>query len=333
MSDSVIRVGASPGQIVEIDWVGGSTDQLAFGTFARMGREKLEVEATVLELRERLMALEAEHLGVRAELAEKDRILRERDEVNRIYTERQLSVLRIEHAEAIRRLETEKDAAMGKLYNDSVTVRERNTYLEKQARGHAGAERRWALEKRELESKAAQFDSIADLLVDGKTEDAATYRAILERILAQNRDAEENVAFLTKQKDGAYAERNKLVALFARFALDIGWQCGVGRHVGEDWEDDWRHIVFIDTPVGQVSWHIHDSEAPIFYFLPGYTKPWDGHDTEEKYRRVLRLAHEGTFLDFVRERVFHMPPPRTGAEWQGDPTTEKRDSEWEGMGR
>lgn len=90
-------------------------------------------------------------------------------------------------------------------------------------------------------------------------------------------------------KDGAYAERNKCVALIAQMALAMGLTAGIGVHPEEDtsWESDWRNIVFIDLPSGQVSWHIHDSETEMFMFLPVYPGKWDGHDTEEKYRRVL----------------------------------------------
>lgn len=93
---------------------------------------------------------------------------------------------------------------------------------------------------------------------------------------------------LREQKDGAYSERNKLVALLARIAPWMGWASGRGHHPEEDqsWERDWRTIVFIDLPTGQAAWHFHDSEQRILGWLPRYLKPWDGHTTEEKYERV-----------------------------------------------
>jgi len=97
------------------------------------------------------------------------------------------------------------------------------------------------------------------------------------------------IAELTKQKDGAYSERNQCVALIARMALKLGWLAGTGRHPDLDtaWEDDWRTILFINIPdVGQVSWHFHDSERHLLTGLPEYPTGWDGHSTEEKYRRV-----------------------------------------------
>jgi hypothetical protein len=93
---------------------------------------------------------------------------------------------------------------------------------------------------------------------------------------------------LRVQKDSAFAERNQCVALIARMAPWMGWNAGVARHPDSDasWERDWMTIVFVDLPTGQASWHFHDSEQRLVSGLPRYLKPWDGHSTEEKYRRV-----------------------------------------------
>lgn len=86
-------------------------------------------------------------------------------------------------------------------------------------------------------------------------------------------------------KDSAYAERNKLVAAISRI-----WPASLERHPDSDegWEDDWRWIVFVDGPGGQMSWHIHDTELALFDHLPRLAgRAWDGHSTEEKYARLL----------------------------------------------
>lgn len=89
-------------------------------------------------------------------------------------------------------------------------------------------------------------------------------------------------------KETAYRERNLCVAAIARFAVAQGLVAGFGKHDETDttWEADWRHIVFIDLPTGQVSWHIHDSEVSHFGFLGAYDGKYDGHSTPEKYRRL-----------------------------------------------
>jgi hypothetical protein len=66
-------------------------------------------------------------------------------------------------------------------------------------------------------------------------------------------------------------------------------QAGRAKHDPNDkeWEDDWRNVVYIDLPAGQVSWHFHDSHSQLLNDLGIYTRSWDGHSTDEKYKRVL----------------------------------------------
>lgn len=94
------------------------------------------------------------------------------------------------------------------------------------------------------------------------------------------------IAALKAQKDGAYLERNRCVALIAQMAIALGLKAGKARTAIEGWSDDWHGCIYIDLPAGQVSWHYHDSQAFLFDALPAYEGKWDGHDTEEKYRRV-----------------------------------------------
>jgi len=90
---------------------------------------------------------------------------------------------------------------------------------------------------------------------------------------------------LTKLKDNAYAERDKLVA-----ALSKCFPSYLAKHPDNpDWEPDWMWIVFIDTPEGQCSWHIHDSELGMFSHLTVKENNWDGHSTDEKYERLAKL--------------------------------------------
>jgi len=83
----------------------------------------------------------------------------------------------------------------------------------------------------------------------------------------------------------AYRERNQVVAALARL-----FPSGLARTDIPGWEPEWHGCVYIDLPTGQVSWHYHDDDAHLFNGLPAYTKPWDGHDTPEKYRRLAVLA-------------------------------------------
>lgn len=89
-----------------------------------------------------------------------------------------------------------------------------------------------------------------------------------------------------KAKNQAYEERNRLVAVLARI-----WPSGVAKTDIEGWDPAWHNCVYIDTPVGQASWHFHDSDAHLFEGLPPYRGAWDGHSTEEKYARLASLLN------------------------------------------
>lgn len=88
----------------------------------------------------------------------------------------------------------------------------------------------------------------------------------------------------------AYGERNRCVYLIVLLAQALGLRVGMGRHIDKEdvpWDDEWRNVVYVDLPSGQVSWHIHDSEMTWgFDALPKYPDPWDGHTTSLKYRRL-----------------------------------------------
>jgi hypothetical protein len=96
---------------------------------------------------------------------------------------------------------------------------------------------------------------------------------------------QEALAEMEARKDAAYLERNQVVAALAKC-----FPSGVARTAIEGWSEDWHGCVYIDLPTGQASWHFHDSQAYLFDGLQLYTKAWDGHSTEEKYRRLASLA-------------------------------------------
>lgn len=101
----------------------------------------------------------------------------------------------------------------------------------------------------------------------------------------------------TESKDNAYWERMQLVAFLSHL-----YEAHLCRHPDEDktWEDDWRWIVCIHTPAGQMTWHMHDSHLEYFGHLAkkseamGNDNHWDGHTTEEKYDRLKALGHMNT---------------------------------------
>jgi hypothetical protein len=68
-----------------------------------------------------------------------------------------------------------------------------------------------------------------------------------------------------------YATRNLLVVQALGHAMAAGLPCGIMTSDDQAWP-----LVFIDLPTGaQLSWH-----------MPAYDRPYDGHTTDDKYRRI-----------------------------------------------
>ena len=114
---------------------------------------------------------------------------------------------------------------------------------------------------------------------------------ILELVGGVPMRSEAEYVEVVEAKDQAYRERDCLVALVSKH-----YPSHLCRHPDEDtsWEDDWRWIVCVHLPAGQVTWHIHDSELSMFEHLSQEAGHWDGHSTDEKWKRVhsvLPLRH------------------------------------------
>lgn len=103
-----------------------------------------------------------------------------------------------------------------------------------------------------------------------------------------------------EEKNLAYWERNQLVAYLSK--LYPSW---LEKHPAEDtsWLEEWRTIVFVETPEGQCSWHIHDSELDYFGHLPWKEgSSWDGHSRRLKYERLqnVQFKRKGNFAVIYR---------------------------------
>ena len=100
-------------------------------------------------------------------------------------------------------------------------------------------------------------------------------------------EAADHIEKLESVRDGAYTERNRLVAFLSNI-----YPSGVKKTAIPGWDEAWHNCVYIDLPVGQASWHYHNDEAHLFAHLPPYESEWDGHTTEEKYERIsLASSH------------------------------------------
>lgn len=85
--------------------------------------------------------------------------------------------------------------------------------------------------------------------------------------------------------DTLYRERAHLAALVSRM-YPSEWCEDTDN--GEDWK-----ILYVHTPTGQVSWHIASIDWDLFDHVKRSEHAgndlWDGHDTDEKYRRIGML--------------------------------------------
>lgn len=92
-----------------------------------------------------------------------------------------------------------------------------------------------------------------------------------------------------KQISLVYAERNNMVAFISKLFPSY-----LSEHPVSDphWPLEWSTLVFIETPKGQMSFHINKDELPKFKHLEFKENKWDGHSSEEKYRRLAELTKE-----------------------------------------
>lgn len=90
--------------------------------------------------------------------------------------------------------------------------------------------------------------------------------------------------------DGVYRERAHLVAHLATI-----YPSTIGYH--DPTEPDWA-VVIVDTPSGQMSWHVAPDDMDLFRHVHrSEINTWDGHSTDEKYERLRRLI--GSHLTVV----------------------------------
>lgn len=108
----------------------------------------------------------------------------------------------------------------------------------------------------------------------------------LEACDARSRDVNE----MRDLKDGAYLERNQVVALAGKLLLHLGSPVGLKKTPIEGWSPEWHNCVYMELPTGQISWHFHDDDAPLFEGFPEWEAEWDGHTTDEKYERIKALG-------------------------------------------
>lgn len=87
--------------------------------------------------------------------------------------------------------------------------------------------------------------------------------------------------------DDVYRERARLVAhLAALYPAHAGFN--------DPADPEWM-VVTVETPQGQMSWHVAPGDQGLFNHVrrtKPTDRPWDGHSTPEKYDRLSRLTQD-----------------------------------------
>lgn len=83
------------------------------------------------------------------------------------------------------------------------------------------------------------------------------------------------LAAQTDRTNRAYSERAACAVALARMAIQAGFQAGVGTDTSAE-SVEWSRVLYIDTPNGQVSWHIAPADQHLLEGLPLYHGEWDG---------------------------------------------------------
>lgn len=87
---------------------------------------------------------------------------------------------------------------------------------------------------------------------------------------------------LREELNKVYSDRNLVVLAFAKLADLIGWDVRYGRdHMEPDWP-----VLYIQTPYGQVSWHL---PIPACRLSLCHDGKWDGHSNDVKHKRLVEL--------------------------------------------
>jgi hypothetical protein len=100
------------------------------------------------------------------------------------------------------------------------------------------------------------------------------------------------------QLTAVYRERAHLVAALTRAYPSCWWVP----------ESGWP-LAYIETPAGQLSWYVEPCDMELFPAMPTVPDcPWDGHDDQEKYRRLgqVRMRPGGRIARVPTERVGHV---------------------------
>ncbi|GAA0975986.1 hypothetical protein Q7689_00665 [Nocardiopsis tropica] len=104
--------------------------------------------------------------------------------------------------------------------------------------------------------------------------------------------------------DAVYRERAALIAHLAALYPAV-----IVRNGDPADDPDWP-LIYIDTPQGQMSWHLTQADLDLFPHVPTVAEgpEWDGHTNGEKYRRLAALTADEAASHGALLRSAHSDP-------------------------
>lgn len=92
---------------------------------------------------------------------------------------------------------------------------------------------------------------------------------------------------LRTQLDMVYYQRNLALAVIAQCKEPD--RVGMAEDADPDCPKGWRTVLYLEYGNDQISFHIPDHDVWMFRRIPAYEGKWDGHDVQEKNRRMEKL--------------------------------------------
>jgi hypothetical protein len=130
-----------------------------------------------------------------------------------------------------------------------------------------------------------QWEQMSGVQGGGQEDWEAVAQAVLKAGTCPHGDLAQQLAAAEAERDKAYSERARLVAYLAA--------CYPSEIVPAESDSGAWFLVFVTTPAGQMSWHLHEDDLDLFEPLlnaPETGIEWDGHTTEQKYERLAELT-------------------------------------------
>lgn len=96
------------------------------------------------------------------------------------------------------------------------------------------------------------------------------------------------------ETEQVYADRNRAAQLATRLALELGYPAGIRASTVDD---DWPVVALRLPGVGEVSWHVPQSELLLSKERDLYVEEWDGHDNAQKAERIASYLRRPNMLE------------------------------------